>query len=100
MAGLNLCQGQAPYKLAANLRRAFSGIVAGNVKEYGIQMVAQKGPFKLHGDQAIINFMGKLMTDFIEQGRILLSQREYVPCYELDSTASCTSEPPKVDGAP
>lgn len=100
MAGLNLCQGQAPYKLAANLRRAFSGIVAGNVKEYGIQMVAQKGPFKLHGDQAIINFMGKLMTDFIEQGRILLSQREYVPCYELDSTASCASEPPKVDGAP
>lgn len=100
MAGLNLCQGQAPYKLAANLRRAFSGIVAGNVKEYGIQMVAQKGPFKLHGDQAIINFMGKLMTDFIEQGRILLSQREYVPCYELDSTVSCTSEPPKVDGAP
>lgn len=100
MAGLNLCQGQAPYKLAANLRRAFSGIVAGNVKEYGIQMVAQKGPFKLHGDPAIINFMGKLMTDFIEQGRILLSQREYVPCYELDSTASCASEPPKVDGAP
>lgn len=100
MAGLNLCQGQAPYKLAANLRRAFSGIVAGNVKEYGIQMVAQKGPFKLHGDQAIINFMGKLMTDFIEQGRILLSQREYVPCYELDSTVSCASEPPKVDGAP
>ena len=100
MAGLNLCQGQAPYKLAANLRRAFSGIVAGNVKEYGIQMVAQKGPFKLHGDQAIINFMGKLMTDFIEQGRILLSQREYVPCYELDSTASCASEPPKVDGMP
>ena len=100
MAGLNLCQGQVPYKLAANLRRAFSGIVAGNVKEYGIQMVAQKGPFKLHGDQAIINFMGKLMTDFIEQGRILLSQREYVPCYELDSTVSCTSEPPKVDGAP
>ena len=100
MAGLNLCQGQSPYKLAANLRRAFSGIVAGNVKEYGIQMVAQKGPFKLHGDQAIINFMGKLMTDFIEQGRILLSQREYVPCYELDSTVSCTSEPPKVDGAP
>lgn len=100
MAGLNLCQGQAPYKLAANLRRAFSGIVAGNVKEYGIQMVAQKGPFKLHGDQAIINFMGKLMTDFIEQGRILLSQREYVPCYELDSTASCACEPPKVDGAP
>ena len=100
MAGLNLCKGQDSYKLAANLRRAFSGIVAGNVKEYGIQMVAQKGPFKLHGDQEIINYMGKLMTDFIEQGRILLSQREYVPCYEFDSSVNCSIEPPKVDGAP
>ena len=99
MAGLNLCKGQDPYKLAANLRRAFSGIVAGNVKEYGIQMVAQKGPFKLHGDQEIINYMGKLMTDFIAQGRILLSQREYVPCYEFDSTVSCTRKSPTVDGA-
>lgn len=91
MAALNLCQGQEPYKLAANLRRAFSGIVAGNVKEYGIKMVAEKGPFKLHGDKEIIGYMGKLMTDFIEQGRILLSQREYVPCYEFESTKICES---------
>lgn len=100
MAALNLCQGQEPYKLAANLRRAFSGIVAGNVKEYGIKMVAQHGPFKLHGDAEIINHMGKLMTDFIDQGRILLSQREYVPCYELDSSSVCPTPTSDRDGAP
>ena len=32
MAGLNLNKGQATDQLAAELRRAFSGIVAGNVK--------------------------------------------------------------------
>jgi len=31
MAKLNLSKDQEPYKLAADLRRAFSGIVAGNV---------------------------------------------------------------------
>lgn len=84
MANLNLCHKQKPHLLAANLRRAFSGIVAGNVKESGIQQVQKYGPFKLHGDCDIIENMGKLMTDFIEQGRIMLSQREYKPCYEFE----------------
>ena len=86
MAALDLHKDQEPYKLAANLRRAFSGIVTGNVKEKGIKIVAEHGPFKLHGDKDIIEYMGKLMTDFIEQGRILLSQREYVPCYQFEAT--------------
>lgn len=85
MAALNLSKDQEPYLLAANLRRAFSGIVSGNVKEYGIKQVNEKGPFKLHGDKEMIDYLGKLMTDFINQGRILLSQKDYVPCYELDA---------------
>lgn len=84
MAQLNLSKDQEPYLLAANLRRAFSGIVTGNVKEYGIKQVSEKGPFLLHGDKDIIGYMGKLMTDFINQGRILLSQKDYVPCYKFD----------------
>lgn len=84
MASLNLSKNQEPYLLAANLRRAFSGIVTGNVKEYGIKQVQEKGPFKLHGDKDIIDYMGKLMTDFINQGRILLSQKDYVPCYQFE----------------
>lgn len=83
MAKLNLSKNQEPYLLAANLRRAFSGIVTGNVKEYGIKQIREKGPFKLHGDKEIIDYIGKLMSDFIDQGRILLSQKDYKPCYEL-----------------
>lgn len=83
MAKLNLSKNQEPHLLAANLRRAFSGIVTGNVKEYGIKQIREKGPFKLHGDKEIIDYIGKLMSDFIDQGRILLSQKDYKPCYEL-----------------
>lgn len=99
MAALNLSKNQEPYLLAANLRRAFSGIVTGNVKEYGIKQVAEKGPFKLHGDKSIIEYMGKLMTDFIAQGRILLSQKDYVPCYELaplEDKAEDSAKQPKL----
>ena len=39
MASLDLHTNQKPEQLAANLRRAFSGIVAGNVKEEGIQAI-------------------------------------------------------------
>ena len=83
MAKLNLKRDQEPWRLACNLRSAFSGIVAGNVKEYGIKLVAQKGPFKLHGDKDIIRSMDKLLRSYIKQGRVLLSKKEYKPCYEL-----------------
>ena len=84
MSALDLHKDQEPWKLAAALRRAFSGIVTGNVKEYGIKMVAEKGPFTLHGDKEIIDNMDKLMRDFIAQGRILLSERKYKPCYRFE----------------
>lgn len=83
MANLDLRRDQEPWKLACNLRSAFSGIVTGNVKENGIKLVAQKGPFKLHGDKDIIKSLDGLLRSYIDQGRVLLSQKEYVPCYEL-----------------
>ena len=83
MASLDLHRDQEPWLLAANLRRAFSGIVTGNVKDYGIQQVAQKGPFTLHGDEDIVGYMDKLMRDFIAQKRISLSDKEYIPCYKF-----------------
>ena len=85
MAALNLHHDQEPQLLAAALRRAFSGIVTGNVKEHGIRLVEKQGPFTLHGDQDIIESMDKLMRDFIAQGRILLSNREYKPCYVFEA---------------
>ena len=84
MSSLNLTKEQEDWKLAANLRSAFSGIVAGNVKDYGIQAVKKNGPFVLHGDKMIIDELGKLLENFIKQHRMLLSQKEYKPCYTFE----------------
>ena len=48
MAELSIFTETSPiHELAVNLRRAFSGIVAGNVRESGVQLVEEKGPFEL-----------------------------------------------------
>ena len=52
MRALELSRAQPPHQLAANLRRAFSGIVTGNVKEYGIQAIEKYGPYEIAGDPA------------------------------------------------
>ncbi len=82
MAGLDLSRGQAPYLLAANLRRAFSGIVAGNVKEDGIKAVEKHGPFSIHGEPGIVEAMDRLLRTFVEQKRMKL-KGDYSPCYQL-----------------
>ena len=46
MAALELRRDQPPHELAANLRRAFSGIVAGNVKEQGIAAIERARPVR------------------------------------------------------
>jgi predicted Rossmann-fold nucleotide-binding protein len=45
MRDLDINEGLPPHKLAANLRRAFSGIVSGNVREDTAEIIEQKGPF-------------------------------------------------------
>ena len=47
MRALELHRDQPAHSLAVNLRRAFSGIVAGNVREAGIARVEKHGPFEL-----------------------------------------------------
>lgn len=47
MAGLDLHMNQRPENLAAALRQAFSGIVAGNVKAEGIREIERHGPFTI-----------------------------------------------------
>lgn len=83
MAGLNLSLQQSKASLAANLRRAFSGIVAGNVKQEGVQQIRQHGPFKLHGEPALMTLMDELLRSFVEQGRMKLPGSTYNPCYEV-----------------
>ena len=50
MRALELRRDQPPHELAADLRRAFSGIVAGNVKEYGIRADRAARPLRIRGD--------------------------------------------------
>ncbi|STE83997.1 putative decarboxylase [Escherichia coli] len=53
--------------LAADLRRAFSGIVAGNVKEVGIRAIEEFGPYKINGDKEIMRRMDDLLQGFVAQ---------------------------------
>ena len=83
MANLNLHKQQDSHKLAANLRCAFSGIVAGNVKEEGIIEVRKNGPFELHGDENIIKPMEVLLASMVQQQRMKLPGKQYIPCYKI-----------------
>jgi predicted Rossmann-fold nucleotide-binding protein len=82
MAKLELRRDLPPHLLAANLRRAFSGIVAGNVKEQGIQAIEARGPFELHGDKEVMTLLDGLLAAFVAQKRMKLAG-EYRPCYRL-----------------
>ncbi|MFS2225428.1 nucleotide 5'-monophosphate nucleosidase PpnN [Pantoea sp. B65] len=83
MANLNLYPNQPPEQLAAALRRAFSGIVAGNVKEMGIREIQEKGRYKLHGDPQMMHRMDDLLQGFVAQHRMKLPGTAYIPCYEI-----------------
>ena len=84
MRALELHRDQPAHNLAVNLRRAFSGIVAGNVREAGIARVEKYGPFELRGDPKIIAALGKLLEDFVTERRMRLSDPSaYVPCYRI-----------------
>ncbi|BBN83311.1 LOG family protein [Pseudoalteromonas sp. A25] len=83
MAALDLHLSQPTQQLAANLRRAFSGIVAGNVKDEGIKAIAQHGPYTLSGDTSLMKDMDKLLRAFVEQGRMKLPGSKYIPCYQI-----------------
>ncbi|MBY8048871.1 nucleotide 5'-monophosphate nucleosidase PpnN [Vibrio fluvialis] len=84
MSNLDLHLNQRPEVLAANLRRAFSGIVAGNVKAEGIHEIERKGPFEIHGDPVLMKKMDRLLKDFVDQNRMKLpGGSAYVPCYRI-----------------
>ncbi|WP_199609313.1 nucleotide 5'-monophosphate nucleosidase PpnN [Flocculibacter collagenilyticus] len=85
MAGLNLHLNQPIAQLAANLRRAFSGIVAGNVKDEGIRAIKRHGVFKLSGQKELMKLMDKLLRAFVEQQRMKLPGSEYTPCYKIEN---------------
>jgi predicted Rossmann-fold nucleotide-binding protein len=88
MRNLNLQKKQPIHLLAANLRRAFSGIVAGNVKDHGIRSIEQHGKFEIHGDQKIMKLMDSLLSSFVIQQRMKLPGKKYNPCYRIIAEAN------------
>ncbi|MCW9088437.1 MAG: nucleotide 5'-monophosphate nucleosidase PpnN [Gammaproteobacteria bacterium] len=84
MAALQLDTKQESHLLAANLRRAFSGVVAGNVKDEGIRAIEQHGHFDLNGEAALMERMDELLAAFVEQHRMKLPGKVYVPCYRIN----------------
>lgn len=83
MGELQLRSGQARAELAQQLRCAFSGVVAGNVRFDGIEQVHKHGPFRLHGDPEIMAAMGSLLENFVQNNRMKLHTSDYEPCYEV-----------------
>ena len=85
MSQLDLSSNQQPQALAANLRRAFSGIVAGNVKFESIQAIERHGPYSLNGDPKLMKHMDLLLQSFVKQQRMKLPGTKYIPCYKINN---------------
>jgi pyrimidine/purine-5'-nucleotide nucleosidase len=80
---LRLRRDMSRHELAVNLRRAFSAIVTGNVKDHGIRMIREHGPFVLHGDREIMEVLEKVLGEFVTQGRMKLPGARYESCFRL-----------------
>ncbi len=83
VAALNITRDQPLHLLAADLRRAFSAIVTGNVKAEGINRIEQHGPVKITGEQHIMQSMDELLHSFVDQQRMKVPGKTYSPCYYL-----------------
>ena len=85
MAALDISEGLPTHKLAANLRRVFSGIVSGNVHEDTLASIEERGPFAINGSGRIMALLDDLLASFVAQKRMKLASAEYVPCYRVES---------------
>ena len=83
MALLKIHRDQGTHELAYHLRRAFSGLVAGNVKEHGLRAIEEHGPFIINGESKLLAKMDELLASFVTQSRMKLAKDTYQPCYRL-----------------
>ena len=83
MRSLEISRDCDAHRLAVNLRRVFSGIVAGNVREEGIRTVEELGPFEIHGESDIMAQLDELLAGFVQQNRMRLPGTRYEPCYRI-----------------
>ena len=87
MAALNVSEDLPAHELAANLRRVFSGIVAGNVHEETLALIEKDGPFRIMGSGRIMTLLDDLLAAFVKQRRMKLASDDYIPCYRVDAGA-------------
>lgn len=83
MAGTEISLDLPVHTLAANLRRIFSGIVSGNVRDDAIAAIEEKGPFEIEGSPEIMQLLDRLLQSFVKQGRMKLAAEAYSPCYRV-----------------
>ena len=83
MRDLDINEALPAHKLAANLRRAFSGIVSGNVREDTAEIIEREGPFEINGSGRIMGLMDELLSGFVAQHRMKISSGDYDPCYVI-----------------
>ena len=83
MLNLNLDQDQPVNELAADLRKAFSGIVAGNVKEFGRKQIEDHGVYKIAGNKELMEKLDVLLQSFVDQKRMKLPGSDYTPVFEV-----------------
>jgi predicted Rossmann-fold nucleotide-binding protein len=83
MNSLDIDEQLPTHVLAANLRRVFSGIVSGNVREDTIADIEQKGPFEICGSARYMTLLDELLSAFVDQGRMKLARDSYTPCYRV-----------------
>ncbi|MBM3512634.1 MAG: LOG family protein [Alphaproteobacteria bacterium] len=84
VAALDLYLDRPVHVRAANLRRMFSALVAGNIKEPGIRQIEAKGPFVIKGDRRLMQALDSLLTQFVAQKRMKISG-DYKPVYKIAS---------------
>jgi len=83
VANLKISRDLPVHELAANLRRAFSAIVSGNVKADGIRAIEEHGPFEIGGEPELMQSLDDLLHSFVAQQRMKIPGTRYTPCYSL-----------------
>jgi pyrimidine/purine-5'-nucleotide nucleosidase len=83
VAALEIDRSMPRHELAANLRKVFSAIVTGNVKEHGIYMIEERGPFEIRGEPEVLLLLDRLLGKFVREGRMRLPGQRYEPCYRV-----------------
>ena len=64
VSALNLHYYQPKHELVYNLRRIFSRIVSGNIKEEGVLSIEKNGPFHISGDPHLMAELDSLLIKF------------------------------------